>query len=335
MELLINNCAVDFQLDKERTAKDVVVSVADWTQQRGLVFLQAEIDEKNYYIDDIPITPIGSINKINCIVQSKADIIISSINEAIDYSIKAYRFIENSLNENKLNKKETDNLVSGIDWLVDIIHKILNLLSMNAGEVKYKDTTIEDYLGKLGEFKDLLDSAKSDSLKTIDKKRIVFYDIIDILKMLMLSKNMKSVVIQSVDSPDILLGSIAEIKKELPGQLGNLEEIAIAFQTGKDSAASDKLFAFIDFIYKYSRSVYQFAPVFDLNLSELIIEGVSLDEKNRHIQNLLSNIIEVMENNDIISLSDILEYELKPALDNLENYIDSLINFVSDSRINN
>ena len=46
--------------------------------------------------------------------------------------------------------------------------------------------------------------------------------------------------------------------------------------------------------------------------------------------NLLNSIIEAMEYNDIVSLADILEYEIMPATDNLHEYIDLLINNINE-----
>jgi len=42
---------------------------------------------------------------------------------------------------------------------------------------------------------------------------------------------------------------------------------------------------------------------------------------------MLNEIAEVMENQDIISLSDILEYEIKEALANIDKYIDAIIDY--------
>ncbi len=159
----------------------------------------------------------------------------------------------------------------------------------------------------------------------------IFSIMSSILKMLLMSENMKSLVIQSIDSPDVLINDLINIKKEIPAQIKNLEEIAVSYQTRKDEIGSEKLELFINFIFNYSRTCLQVATVFGVDLEQVIIDGNSLSEKNNEIQNHLNNIMEVMENNDIISLSDILEYEMKSSLENLEIYIDTLIDFIKRS----
>jgi hypothetical protein len=132
-------------------------------------------------------------------------------------------------------------------------------------------------------------------------------------------------VIQSIDSPDILLNSILNIKNEIKNQIKNLEEIAVSYQTKKDDIAAEKLELFISFIFNYSRTCYQISPVFEIDLEAVKVDNISLGRKNDEIQGHLNNIIDAMENNDIISLSDILEYEMKSSLENLGTYIDLLI----------
>ncbi len=73
------------------------------------------------------------------------------------------------------------------------------------------------------------------------------------------------------------------------------------------------------------RTCYQVSPVFNINIAEFVYNGQSLEELNIKIQDLLTEIVSVMENNDVVSLSDILEYELKPLINEIDHYIDILL----------
>ena len=92
----------------------------------------------------------------------------------------------------------------------------------------------------------------------------------------------------------------------------------------------DQLFQFIDFIFDYTRTCYQIAPVFNIDLREIVVDDLSLDDKNRELQNLLHDTLEVMENNDMISLADILEYEIMESINNIDKYIDILLENIID-----
>ena len=69
---------------------------------------------------------------------------------------------------------------------------------------------------------------------------------------------------------------------------------------------------------------YQVGPVLTIDTSAITVNGVSLEEKNNELQDYLIETISILENNDIISLADILEYEILPALEGLGEYIDLL-----------
>jgi len=330
MEIQINDYPVDFELTGEKTITDVVNSISEWTQQRDLIFTEAGINDRSYPVDSLPDISLDEIETINCFVQSKADVIISSINAGIDYCGKVQEYLDKCLTSGNKPSGEIDNIISGIDWVMEVLQKVQQLLAIDFNQVMYRDNSIQYYIDKIitfGNALNLTDNEKSIN-DFIEKEKAIFADLAGIFKMFLMSEDIKMLVVQSIDSPDVLLRSLLGIKENIPDQVKNLEEISISYQTGKDEIASEKLNHFIDFIFKYSRTCYQIVPVFGIDLDDVKVDGQSLNEKNNALENLLKEIIDVMENNDIISLSDILEYELKPSFENLEIYIDSVIEFL-------
>jgi hypothetical protein len=330
MEIQINNCPVDFELNDEKTIGEVVNSIVDWTKNRNLIFTETAINNNNYSIDRLPDIPLDKIEILNCFVQSKADVVISSLNACIDYCAKSREFFTKSITDGKLDAVEIENAAGGVDWIIEVLGKISDLLGINLNEIKYKDDIVALYIDKFINFKKSLINNKKNIkklFKSIEGDIEIFSVISDILKMLLMSEQMKSLVVQSIDSPDVLLKTLRSIKKEIPAQLKNLEEIAVSYQTRNDQDGALKLDHFINFIFNYSRACFQIASVFGADPEKIIIDGISLSKKNDEIKVHLDNIMEVMENNDIISLSDILEYEMKSSLENLEIYIDTLIDF--------
>jgi hypothetical protein len=330
MEIQINNCPVDFEFKKEYTINDVINFISDWSSKKNLIFTEVAINNSTYSVDNLPNVSISTVKTLNCFVQSKADLIITSLDAGVDYCSKVQKFLKESIASGKVSLDEIKNISAGIDWVVEVITKISDLLNVDVNEIKYKDNSVAYYFERLIVFKkDIQSNVNPDWLiEYISKNNEIFPIVSGILKMLLMSENMKSLVIQSIDSPDILLKSILNIKNEIPVQIKNLEEIAVSYQTRKDDLASEKLKLFIDFIFNYSRTCYQIAPVFEIDLESLKVNDIPLSGKNSEIQTLLYNIIDAMENNDIISLSDILEYEMKSSLENLGAYIDLLINAI-------
>ena len=330
MEVQINNCPVNFELENEKTVSDVIESMNKWITERALVFTEAMIDDKNYFIDELPDIPIGNVKQINCIVQSNADIVISSLNEGIDYCNKAQHFMDSSIKDEKPDLSQVESLFEGSNWLIEVFRTVIQLLSMNAEEIKYKDKEIAEYLNDLDKFKDEI-LTKKDTISTIELFKTgsnLFTAIENIFRMMLISDELKSLIIRSIDSPDSLVKSLFELKENIPGQLDNLEETACAFQAGKDYEASEKLQAFTDFVFQYSRTIHQISAVFEIDLSKITVNEIDMNEKNAEIQNLLTEIVNVMENDDIISLSDILEYEMKPLFEDLNQYVEMIIEII-------
>ncbi len=329
MEVQINSCPVEVKLEGEEKAKEIIDSIVEWSRERHLICIEAYIDDKIFMIDQVPDIAIGDISLINCIVKSESDICIASLKEGIEYCNKVYSFVSNAIESKSIKNSELDDLGNGIEWIIEVAYKSLQLLSLKAEEVNFKDKSINEYVYSLNQFSKLVKNEKdTDSLLVHFKDNLdIFRSFIDIFKMLLLSENMKMLIIESIDSPDVLIDSLINIKNEISNQIDNLEETAIAFQSGKDDAGSEKLQLFIDFIYRYIRTCHQIAPVFEIDLSEISVDDITLEDKNNEIQDLLNEIVDVMENNDIISLSDILEYEIKASLENLDQYIDAIIDY--------
>jgi len=326
VQVMINDCPVEFGLESEKNIADIVNSVSAWTRERDLIFYELFIDDRPYPVDAPPDRSLDEVGVINCIVQSKADIVFSSADEAMRYCDRVEAFTGSAGDTGALSVGDRADLVTGVSWLLEVFFKVVSLLGVDAGGVKYRDRALSYYARLLETLRDALTAADGAPglNEALGAHEGIFADIKGIFRMLLLSDAMRSLIVQSVDSPDVLLSSLRQMGEELAEQLANVEAAAVAYQTGKDADAAGRLKGFVDFIYRYTRICSQIMPVFRVDLSEVEVNGVSMEKLNRDLRNLLHNVIEVMENSDIISLSDILEYEIKPALEGLRPYIDLL-----------
>lgn len=326
MEIRINNYPVEIVLENEKTVKDVIASITGWINQKNLIFAGIDIDGTEYHVDDAPDLLIENISTINCLVQSRADIVYETVNEGIFYCDRVIDFLQH-LEEEPMDTDELEDLVSGVEWLQEVFPTISNLLGMNLEITKYRDSTIAHYVGMLDVLKHrvvkFIAEMKEDG--EIDIEDSVFIDLKEIFNIFLASEEMKRLIIESIDSPDVLINSLKEIKEQLPGQKVALEKAAVSYQTGNDNQGMEQLFHFIDFMFNYTRTCYQISPVFDISLKDIVIGDESLEEKNRELQILLNETVDIMENNDMISLADILEYEIVESMENLEQYIDLLL----------
>ncbi len=328
MEIFINNHAIDFQLENESTVSKVIESLMDWTKERDLIFSEVIIDGECFAVDEVPEMSVDDTSQINCLIESRADIVISSIDAGIRYCEKAKTFIDDVTGRLGDAEEELKHLGDGLQWLSDVLLSVVKLIGADPETALYMDEPLARFIenaNSLGEYIVSSDNLEQ-VLERLDSEKQIFTYIREIFRLLLSCDEMRTLIAKSIDSPDTLLSSLLEIKNAIPAEIENLKKAAIAFQGGNDADGVESLNRFIGFIYAYTRSCYQVVPVFSLDPGEIKGEGESsLEEKNLQLQDLLSEIEEVMENDDIISLSDILEYELVPVMQELDGLMGKLL----------
>lgn len=326
VEVLINDCPVDFELEREGKVSDIVESVGEWTRERDLILFEIYVDDERFPVDAAPDISLSGVKTINCIVHSRADIVFSSVEEAARYCERAASYCNGILEAGSCDRGDIDDLVAGISWLLEVLDRVCTLLGLDYKGLKYGDRDLSRHLRAVESFRDgLVRTGGNGAMDILRENREIFADIRQVFRMFILSDEMRSLIVKSIDSPDVLITSMRQVGEELGEQLAGIQAAAVAFQTGKDADGSERLKNFVDFIYRYTRTCYQIAPVFGIDLAGIEVGGVSLEQKNSLLRDLLHEVTTIMENGDIISLSDILEYEIKPAMENLGEYIGLLL----------
>ncbi len=327
MKIQINGHPIDFTLENETTLPQLVDSLAQWARERDLIFTEAWVDDTRYPVDGMPDKPLENIDTVNCIILSRAELAINSINEATDYCSRVLNFIRDTENGTGVTETDITELKSGVDWLLETTLRIFTMLGINVEELKFRDRTAADIFKEAKEFRSGLSrGGAADGAALNMGCSTLFTEFRDMLRIALLSENMRRTILLSIDSPDTVLAIIEEITHEIADQVKNLEEAAIAYQSGKDAEGSAKIERFLDFIYRYFRICHQVNPLFNVDITEITSGGINLADSNAAMNELLNRMLEALEGNDIITLADILEYEMKPAVESLGPFCNGLFN---------
>jgi cell division protein ZapA (FtsZ GTPase activity inhibitor) len=318
MEIQINGHPVEFVLEKEKNLKDVVQSISQWARERELIFSEVWADDVRYAVDNVPEKAIDDLKRINCVILSRADLVADSICEATEYCGRLIEYIDKLQKSSEVADGDIEKIVLGLNWLVEVTEKVLELLGISAEAIKYRDKNAVQFFKELRNVGNTLQNTEQDYGTILLERKNDLSDFRDFLRVIFLSNEMRRVIITSIDTPDTVAGMLAQILNDIPGQKQNLENAAASYHAGKDSEGSAGVESFIDFIYRYFRVCYQINPVFNIDPAHVSVGGVPLNEKNAAINELLNQMILCLENNDIIGLTDVLEYELVPALDDIE-----------------
>ena len=323
MKIQINGHEIDYLFEQENSLKDIVEFIMDWSAKRRLVLYSCFADEVEFLPEAVPDISPENIEILNFDVKSQVDIVMSSFEEADNYCNRLIQLSENK--DHKLNDAMLTDIKNGLVWIADLMRSTANILSIDLDKPLYKTFSLSDFILKIENYIEKYSSSKPDALKDVVE---IAYETKEFIASFVVSGEMNNLVMKSIDSPDVLLSKLLEVKDAFPNELDNVEQIAILIQSGKDMEAVERLNRFIEFVYIFIRVCAQFQPVFGISLSEIVKDNVSIEEKNAYLQEKLSEMISVMENNDMIGLADILEYEVKPAIEDIQSYIDILISKV-------
>ncbi len=334
MEIRMNGQQVDITLDTEKTLADVESSMTKWSAKRDLLLTGIFADDRFYITGEVPDEPIDGVAVLDLQIQSRVDLMIATLTDGIAYCDRVISYINQAIEDASFSTDDIEPFFAGIDWLLDITQSVFRQLELDIHDIKHLDRPVADYLADVTrlsmELKAMVREKDAEIIREyLKQQKDLFSAFRGIFKMALLSDNIKQMVIRSIDSPDALIKALHDSRERLPAELDNLERISEAFQSGRDSEAVDKLQEFLDYMHMFTRSAIQCAPVFGLDSSGIVVDGVSFDEKNSEIGELLSAVVDAMENDDIISASDILEYELRPSLETVPQYITIILERIS------
>ncbi len=119
---------------------------------------------------------------------------------------------------------------------------------------------------------------------------------------------------------EVLLETLAGMKEFIPDFIGNLDQISVDLTIGKEEEGYNKLALAMDTLDWLN----QFLSY--LNSPEIVIKD-NLKERKALLQQWYETIHaldEALDNQDKVLISDIIEYELKPVLENYLKYVRDL-----------
>ena len=327
MKILINGYEVDLTLEGEKNLSAIITSISEWARTRNLIFTQFEVDNEGYSTESFPDRDCADIKVINCVIQSKADLIISTLSEGSAYCDKMLTFIDQVDQKGSFDLAHADSFAKGAQWLIDSLRSSLQLLSLDPAQIRYLDHSISEYFDALSKAAEKVESSDSDAeaLRASKDARSIVDIVKGVYRMLFLSDSLKTIIVQSLESPDELVRTLESVRDEITRQEELLAEASAAFQSGKDAEGAEKLQSFTDFIYRYVRVCHQISPVFGIDPSSLSIGDLTLEGLNSSLHSYLEAIVAAMENGDIVTLSDILEYEVRPQLDTIRSFVNIML----------
>lgn len=138
-----------------------------------------------------------------------------------------------------------------------------------------------------------------------------------------------TVIEMLMDTPQsIIIKALGEADKDLPAIAENLRQVASYLQTGSRQAAFS---LFSESIEQWKQVINLFRIVesaLQIDAKSIVIGGRSLDCVQGELLELLLETRNSMQDDDAVTLSDLLEYELAPNIEQQRDVIRELIELV-------
>lgn len=278
MQILINQQELDFTLEDENYFADIYRSVTDWLIQSGMNIISVKLNDKNEIFTKMDTLMSVPVKKISKI-EIEADKETDDHFALIEYF---QIFIEALSTENEAVMKD---------------------LSL---EYKYIEEVILSYIGENEDNKRIVD--KMTKLINNEDRTEEIGKLLTYCSIVLLNSYKEQMFPKSELFATILL---------IESQLEDYSNISVMLQTGKSSDAYRLILQFIEYAQKMIRIINRLKVLHDDLILEGIIEEKSYENFFQDFTEVLSELVEAFENEDIIQIGDLMEYEIVPKLKTL------------------
>jgi hypothetical protein len=301
LEIFINDEKLDFTLENERSLGEVVDNIEKWLQKSGLIITSIKSNSREFINDnrgEWEMSSIDSINLLSISVKTANELHISTCENILTFLNLLERAME------KPDRALIDDLLTGFPFVVESLKLLFgnNLFPIGDELIEF------ERLGKL------LADENIDSNTLAD-----FNDLIDRIR------DKVTALLNELKYP---FEALKQVASELKSQIGQITNVSILLQTGKDKKAFDTIIHFSELFHGMLRLFSHIKTSEKLDLAQYKIGEINLEEYYNNLNNTLRELHEAFTISDFILIGDLLEYEIAPK-------ITELIRFIEDFDIEN
>ncbi len=302
MDIYINNEKLDFQLENEKQLSQVINSVADWIMQGNHFLDYILIDDQKISLKDAQETnkDVDDVKEVKFFIKGHLDQIEEIVPVLNQYIHRFSEEIKKGQEVFCINKKEK---LEGIIWIADSLSLITQNLGISPRYIFFEGRnldevlnffhisiqTLNDYIHDSGFFYNYFSEGVQDKFPIIEsmvKRLVQLYNF-------MLGGE-EDLFVENLLFEAVFIKNI-------------MNEVSGLLQDGRDQDALSmiqKLMAFFEFLS---------IAISKMKLSDA--EKTEVEGYQSEIIELLNETYEGFKTGDIISVSDIVEYELSEKLD--------------------
>ncbi|MDH5718581.1 MAG: hypothetical protein OEZ22_13225 [Spirochaetia bacterium] len=281
MDIFINNEPLQFELKEDLPLSKIIDNISTWAAEKDYYILEYHVDSGSKKTEPFS----NEINKLEIEIGDIQDLTRATLNELLDYLNRVGSFLSNKIHsKSELTENETLELIEGIDC-------INNAAAVLSGQ------TGNNISNTLNELKKIAKTAKTeqDILNLLQHLTYIRFFILDTRRQFQFK----------FLTPD----ELDECKKKFIDKIDKietyLEKMTTEFTIGKEAEAILSLNDLIEIIYD------------GLTVLHLTSTAPETAEK---IASLLKDLMDSLDKKDMVTVADILDFDLRDSLKELKQY---------------
>ena len=328
LKIFVNEQVLEASLNEEKNLEEVYNSFNEWIVEKNHYILSVKIDKNEIPLTKLKEIAIDDVERLDFYIGNELDMLLASVDE-LDYYLDQVG--STLFEQEELNKKDCENLEEGIKWVHEILLSIASIMKTDLETISILSADASEMKNLHNILKDLEAYLKSFQKKHGREEISLFLEELRLLKLFVMRLVMQ---LRSM-SADIneLLEIVLNFSKQIPKLKSDLTTINSNFQRGKDVQALDelenmtaKLNLCISALYALDCRVQEKSKdkAKKLSIHDITLDTISFYQIITKLTLLLQNLSEALERGDIVSLGDILEYELSDELDRIQPYLQKI-----------
>ena len=293
MKIYINQDEIDFTLEQEKNLEELCASIEKWLTPQGFTVTAVVMDGEELLMDSIgdwKDRDFASCEELHFTALTLIQLKAQNLGTLLHYC----QMLQRSLKEGNLS----------------LLEELLNEYSYIEGsyEILLEDYahTIRDHMADILKTNGFIPSADRDEkmVKTVLEAFIM----------------LEAVIQGRLDEITDPMRSAGETYEAITAMMGEMEEVSVLLQTGKDKQAMDIIIRFTELFQKLLR-IFTYLPK-DVKENH----GEDLKAYISEMSGILKELTEAFTNEDTILMGDLMEYEILPRMKSFPRFFDSIQN---------
>lgn len=339
MEILINREKVDLKLDKNACLGEIIEILNEELAKTQMVIVDIllnkerinPIEKKDLLVKEIELLEIKAVTAVDLAIES-----LTEVGKYIPRAVRGIGGIKDFLKEGKDREvsQKVSQLAEGLSWIVDVLKKSGLVLKSDYKSIYLKEeeaTVLEKIEALEKEERSLQNELKELNWQGVEK---ILDDLSPLLSswistlpkiLTEYSKQEGAKILKEETGAAQILRELKASREDLSKLSQELEDISIRMQTGNEYEAMESLqecTRTLENIFGLLKNAQNF---FNLNYAQIKVEKEDVASKIEEIKDILSEVVTAFENNDLVLLADLLEYELSPLMSLFPEVIDSVL----------